>query len=223
MGHGHNEYINLTAIRVKDGKLYGLDMQGMAIYEFSDSLMFRKRHPIQLPLLDMIPVSSNGSFLAFNLNATEQVRNVALLDDKFAVRDSYMDASFDANFMANPTSFIEDKGKIYYISPKEDELYEWTGTGFSKVFHVSIEGDKNKNIVDKTTRKIVRFFKFGDKLVVSFYIRIYCTIVFIKRENAFLASWNRMGNILLNQFAKMKRLCMRFILFAKVKNQVMAE
>lgn len=168
VGHGHNEYINLTAIRVKDGKLYGLDMQGMAIYEFSDSLMFRKRHPIQLPLLDMIPVSSNGSFLAFNLNATEQVRNVALLDDKFAVRDSYMDVSFDANFMANPTSFIEDKGKIYYISPKEDELYEWTGTGFSKVFHVSIEGDKNKNIVDKTTRKIVRFFKFGDKLVVSF-------------------------------------------------------
>ena len=75
-----------------------------------------------------------------------------------------MDASFDANFMATPTSFIEDKGKIYYIYPKEDELYEWTGTGFSKVFHVSIEGDKNKNIVDKTTRKIVRFFKFGDKL-----------------------------------------------------------
>lgn len=163
IGNAQNEYTALDVICMKDGKLVALDMNSMSVLVFSSNLTFEKRCRLNFPCLDIVPVKKG--YLAFNLNASKEKRSIVLLDDNFQEVNSYMDSNFDEHFMPSSKVFTQTNDGVYFMSPKQDDIYQWKGDSLKLAYHIEILGqDAQKG----ANRKTISFFKVKDNVVSAF-------------------------------------------------------
>lgn len=163
IGNAQNEYTALDVICMKDGKLVALDMNGMSVLVFSSNLNFEKRFHLNFPCLDIVPVKEG--FLAFNLNASREKKSVVLLDDNFQEVNSYMDSSFGEHFMPSSKFFTQTNDGAYFISSKQDDIYQWKADSLKLAYRIDIP---SQNAQDGKNRKTISFFKIRDKVISAF-------------------------------------------------------
>lgn len=175
-GHSESEVIAPKAITTSGDTLYVLDFQSMAILSFDMNLSFLSRFQIPFPALDFAKVD-NG-FLLYNINATDELKQIVHIDERGQVIGSYFDKDSDLDMLLSDKIFMEaTEGEIYFMLPASDKIYKWRD---GKILNEYILDYGNGKVHEKKSSNLYR--KRKDNAINAFVMQNYVVISFLSQS-----------------------------------------
>lgn len=172
VGHGTDEYINPISLCESEGLIYVLDFQGCSILTYDLKLNFKKRVKLQFPALDFIKVP-NG-FLLYNMNVSDDLRQIVFVDIKGRVLSSYLSNKNDKDIMLTDKFFCMDiDGGIYFSEPSTNYIYKWENNSLTPQYYIEMAIPEKKGIPKKDSNnefngQHIRSFVVGDQIVTLY-------------------------------------------------------
>ena len=200
VGQGPEEYVSPIAMTSDENSLYVLDLTGMGLVIYDDSLNFKKKVGMSFPAFDLVKLS-NG-FLFYNLVATDSLGHFVYTDDEGVVINSFINTNTNCDLVYNKRVFSRDsEGNIYMSEPLSDKIYTWGDNEVSLLYEILLD-DKDLKIAGNyvTSDYIISGFMNGETRCYNIFNRqdstsMICDIGKASRESPYVFGQYRGGLI----------------------------
>lgn len=171
-GHGQGEYIEARAVFADLDRIYLLDFQGQSVLVYDRQFNYISRIKTEFPALDFAVVSDG--YLFFNMNASDELRQVVHTDYSGRVLDSFLSPGRKMDMLPDGRIFQEDgRGNVFITEPMSETVYQWNGQSPRPVYTVDF-GQKpasvssNEEKYSRQSATVVRSIATADHVLTAF-------------------------------------------------------
>ena len=186
IGHGHGEYISLSAIATKDSLLYLLDTETRSVLTYNQTLQYKKRMNIDFLAEDF--TRTKDGFLFFNSVKTDDLGYFVHTDEDGHTQNNYVPAEIEIDTWFGDRVFMENGEEIYMSAPYTGKTYRWTGAEPELVFSADFGDDSRASSHTKGSE----ICQSGKAIATTFFVTDqYFISSFLQKQESPQESWKR--------------------------------